>query len=148
MAKPENENSDLKPGDAHPELRRHFDSEDEALWGVLGVLDDGADKAGADFVARTLKRVQRSSETPAGRLLFFKRRSIWVAASVAVAIIAIVVFMPPGSTDPEDPRQNGNNHVAEDFSDVVDKLSGMQEEALLSLDVAAAEDDDLAWFGS
>ena len=128
------------PQEPDDEIRADFDAEDDALWELLGVVEDAPPSR--DFVARTLART-REDVAPQGTL----RRGPWAwwgggAVAAAALIGAVMVFGGNGdagdpTTDPA--RHGGSVAKNEDISDVVDLLRNLNDTDLLALEADAAE---------
>lgn len=153
MTRPE----DARRRDEIPkDLAADFDCDDEALWGILGVLEEDAPAATSpEFVRSTLAKVQsRESTIPSGWSLF-RRPVLWVGSGLAAAALIAAVTLWPFGQEPQQLPSNDGNKMAEqspsdmkELQDVVKRLSAIEDSAWLGLDVASAEADDVAWFGN
>lgn len=121
------------------DIRADFDAEDEALWKLLGVVDDASPSR--DFVARTLAR-SREDQSPAAPL----RRGPWVwwsgGGAAAAALVGAVLFFGGGDDPkPVESRDESTAAVEEknDISDVVDLLRNLEGTDLLALEADDAE---------
>jgi hypothetical protein len=121
-----------------PDVGADFDAEDEALWALLGVMEDSPPSR--DFVSQTIARVQREKGSGA----FGRRVSLawWASgAAVAAALFGAIVFLGNGDSAPQAPKPGEAGVVArgEDISDVVDLLANLKESELLALEADDAE---------
>ncbi|MEZ6197921.1 MAG: hypothetical protein R3F20_19705 [Planctomycetota bacterium] len=118
-----------------PDVRADFDAEDEALWSLLGAVDEVAPTR--SFVSRTVDRARAERRAAETRPLF---RRPWLATGLtaAAAIVgAIVIFGRPGD---DATRESTQAPVAtNDISDVVDILSNLGDDDLLVLEARDAE---------
>ncbi len=127
----------------NPETRREpvlpGSPEDQALWQLMGILEDEAPSA--DFVDRVCRQVQKKVvHRP------WYRRS-WVAA--AAVIMLVVTIWPllggPGGDRSGPLPDNGNS--AREYQGVVELLDGLSDVDVLVLEAAEEESIQTDWFG-
>ncbi len=115
-----------------------FDPEDEALWQLMGVLDDV--KPSSAFLARVKNGA--TSQTPPA-LPFY--RLGWVQAAAAVLLVALTIAFWRSADQNRGTTPPGNDVV--EYQGVMELLGGLSDADVLVLEANETEIVQADWFG-